>query len=127
MTCSIGDRSGVANGVWGNTRKQVGETVPIWKDPNLVLDYHSFWNKPELFVDYVVQPQPADVIAKYKQSLMACTKRIQLTRTPERAAQIIQTLEASSSRQLSGNNNFVQNLTPTSLARLISNICDCRD
>jgi hypothetical protein len=93
----------VANGVWGNTRLQLGETVPIWKDPNLVLDYHSFWNRPELFADYVVQPQPPDIIAKYRQSLMACTKRIQLTRTPERATQIIQTLEVSFFCQLSGN------------------------
>jgi hypothetical protein len=57
--------------------------IPLFKDPNQKLDYHSFWNVPGKIPPYLVAAQDANTIRQLQDSLDFCTPRIQRTRTPE--------------------------------------------
>jgi hypothetical protein len=65
----------------------------MWKDPNLILDYASFWSQKALFSDYVIPAVPESSLSQYEKGLQACIPRIEGCRTRERAAQIICTLK----------------------------------
>jgi hypothetical protein len=65
----------------------------MWRDPNLVLDYASFWSRRDLFEPYVIPAVPAENIAKYELGLSSSTKRIEGNRSRERALQIFHNLQ----------------------------------
>ena len=57
--------------------------IPLFKDPLMVLDYASFWNRPDTFPAYVVEAQSTETIAKLQSGLDACSAKISRTRTAE--------------------------------------------
>jgi hypothetical protein len=67
--------------------------IPMWKDPDLVLDYASFWSRRDLFQAYVIPAVPAENIAKYELGLSSSAKRIEGNRSRERAQQIFHNLQ----------------------------------
>ena len=83
-------RSGLQN--WHNTLGEEDSTIPIWKDPNLVLNYDTFWSQKDLWKPYIAKPAGDDAIRNYEISLAACTPRIQLL-NEERAHEIIGNLQ----------------------------------
>ena len=67
-------------------------TIPLWKDPNLVLDYDSFWNQKHLWRPYVTKAISDEAVRNYEVSLEACTPRIQLLQE-ERSEEIIANIQ----------------------------------
>jgi hypothetical protein len=63
--------------------------MPIWKNPDLVLDYHQFWSQNHLFSPYVVPKVPDDSIGQYEHGLRSCAPRIEGNRPRHLAAGII--------------------------------------
>jgi hypothetical protein len=67
--------------------------IPMWKNPDLILDYASFWSRRDLFHTYTIPALPAESIAKYELGLSSCAKRIEGNRSREAAQRIIQNLQ----------------------------------
>jgi hypothetical protein len=63
--------------------------IPMWKDPDLVLDYRNFWSQTHLFCPYVVPRVSDDSIAQYELGLSSCIERIEGNRPRHVAEQII--------------------------------------
>ena len=61
----------------------VGWDIPLFKDPLMVLDYASFWNRPDTFPDYVFEAQSTETIAKLQSGLHACSAKISRATTAE--------------------------------------------
>ena len=87
-------RSGITS-FWHDTHGRENTDIPLWKDPALVLNFDNFWQHQLQFVDYVVPSLTPDAISKYELGLSSCTRRIQNTRNPERAVEILETLQVS--------------------------------
>jgi hypothetical protein len=67
--------------------------IPMWRDPDLVLDYAGFWSRRDLFAPYVIPAIPAENVAKYELGLSSSAKRIEGNRSRERAEQILRNLK----------------------------------
>jgi hypothetical protein len=65
------------------------ENIPIWKNPDLVLDYANFWSQNHLFQPYKIPQVPEDSIRQYEHGLRACSPRIEGNRPRLVAAEII--------------------------------------
>jgi hypothetical protein len=65
------------------------ENIPIWKNPDLVLDYHNFWSQNHLFAPYLVPQVSDDTIKQYEHGLRSCSPRIEGNRPRHVAAGII--------------------------------------
>jgi hypothetical protein len=67
--------------------------IAMWRDPDLTLDYASFWSRRDLFHPYKIPALPAESIAKYELGISSSAKRILGNRSRERAEQILHNLQ----------------------------------
>lgn len=86
-------RSG-ADGPWHDTHGRHNHDIPMWKDANLLLDYSNFWAPNNRAVmDYIAKPASDDSIRNFELCLASCRNRINNTRHPDRAQEIIQNIQ----------------------------------
>jgi hypothetical protein len=71
------------------------ENIPMWKNPDLVLDYQQFWSRNHLFAAYVVPKVPDESIRQYEHGLQSCAPRIEGNRPRQVAERIIQNNQVS--------------------------------
>jgi hypothetical protein len=93
--CMVMDCRSGRTAQWIDTQGR-DRNIPMWKDPNLILDYENFWSQNELLKDYVVPKVVETSIAQYEKGLEVCIPRIEGCRTRQRAKEIIGALKVSS-------------------------------
>jgi hypothetical protein len=71
------------------------ENIQLWKNPDLVLDYHNFWSQNHLFAPYIIPPVPEESIRQYEHGLRSCAPRIEGNRPRHVAAEIIRNNQVS--------------------------------
>jgi hypothetical protein len=79
---------------WHDTRMN-DENMQMWKNPDLVLDYHQFWSQNHLFAAYAVPKAPEESIRQYEHGLRSCTPRIEGNRPRQMAEEIIRNNQVS--------------------------------
>ena len=88
--CTNVFRSGLMS--WHDTLGEENALIPLWKDPNLVLNYESFWSQKHLWRPYVAKAVSPEAIRNYELSLAACTPRIQVLQQ-EHSQEIIDNIQ----------------------------------